>query len=62
MNNILLILSMITSCTINAMDKVADKVDISELDKVEVLRVLYERAKPLGMGFRQYRPGSYVEL
>ncbi len=32
--------------------------DISALDKNEVFRVLYNRARPQGNGFLKYRPGS----
>jgi len=34
----------------------SDRIDISSLDKAEVLRRLYNRAKPLGMGFLHYTP------
>ncbi len=30
-------------------------IDISGLDKIEVLRALYERAQPQGMGFLHYK-------
>lgn len=32
-------------------------VSIKGLDKVEVLRALYDRARPLGMGFLSHTPG-----
>lgn len=34
----------------------SDKIDISGLDKAEVLVALYNRAKPLGMGMLHYDP------
>lgn len=33
-----------------------EKIDISKLNKAEVLVALYGRAKPQGMGFLQYTP------
>lgn len=32
--------------------------DISKYDKVDILRVLYDNAKPQGMGFLHYHPGN----
>ncbi len=32
-------------------------VDISGLDKATVIQALYDKARPLGMGFLQYKPG-----
>ena len=34
-----------------------EQVDVTGLDKVEVLRALYARAKPLGMGFIHFVEG-----
>ena len=38
-------------------------IDISKYDKADVLRVLYNNAQPLGMGFLRYEQGdmSYKE-
>ena len=33
------------------------EIDISDCDKVEVLRALYARAQPLGLGALHYKPG-----
>lgn len=35
-----------------------EMVDISGLDKAEVLKALYDAAKPLGMGALQFKPGD----
>lgn len=35
--------------------------DISKLDKARVLKALYNRAQPLGMGFLQYTPKPMTE-
>lgn len=34
------------------------EIDISGMDKAEVLAALYNAARPLGMGFLQYKPGD----
>ena len=39
-----------------AMEESNGNIDISGLDKVVLLKALYERAKPLGSGFLQYTP------
>jgi hypothetical protein len=36
----------------------SEKVSIAGLDKADVLRVLYDRAKPFGLGFLHYKPGN----
>jgi hypothetical protein len=33
-------------------------IDIHDLNKADVLRVLYNNARPLGMGWLQYEPGN----
>lgn len=33
-----------------------DKISIAGLDKADVLRCLYDRARPLGLGFLNYTP------
>lgn len=33
-------------------------IDISQYDKADVLRVLYDNAQPQGLGFLHYRPGN----
>ena len=38
------------------------EIDISSLNKAEVLAALYNRAKPLGMGFLHYTPEDMTIL
>ena len=38
------------------MTDTSGKIDISKLDKAEVLAALYNASQPLGMGFLQYDP------
>lgn len=38
--------------------EITDQIDISKLNKAEVLSALYNNSRPIGMGFLQYREGN----